>query len=71
MRKGQKDNDVFARLAADPELGMNEEQLRGLVAEPITFTGAAVQQVQSVVRRVEELTARYPGDATYRPGSIL
>ena len=71
MRKGQATNDVFARLAADPELGMTEEQLRALVAEPIAFTGAAVQQVHEVVRRVEGVVQRHPDDATYTPGSIL
>jgi adenylosuccinate lyase len=71
MRQGQAVNDVFERLAADPSLGMSEEQLRSLVAEPISFTGAAVQQVRSVVRRVEELAARYPEDVTYSPASIL
>ncbi len=68
MRQGQDDNDVFARLAADPGLAMSEDELRALVAEPITFTGAAVQQVESVVRRVAAVTERYPDDAAYRPG---
>jgi adenylosuccinate lyase len=71
MRRGQADNDVFARLGADPRLGLTEEQLASLVAEPITFTGAAVDQVQTVVRRVAEVTARYPEAASYSPGAIL
>src|SRR5687767_6743266 len=52
MRRGQADNDVFAKLGADPRLGLSAEQLEALVADPIEFTGAAVQQVQAVVRRV-------------------
>ena len=71
MRKGQADNDVFARLAADPRLGLTEAQLASLVAEPITFTGGAVAQVQAVVRRVAEVTARHPEAAAYSPGAIL
>jgi adenylosuccinate lyase len=71
MRQGQADNDVFARLAADPRLGLTEAQLASLVAEPITFTGAAVDQVEAVVRRVAELSARHPEAAAYSPGSIL
>jgi adenylosuccinate lyase len=71
MRKGQAENDVFARLGADPRLGLTEEQLASLVAEPITFTGAAVDQVQTVVRRVAEVTARHPEAAAYSPGAIL
>ena len=71
MRKGQAENDVFAKLAADSRLGLSEAQLESLVAEPITFTGAAVAQVQEVVRRVEAVTARHPEAAAYAPGEIL
>ena len=46
-------------------------QLDALVADPITFTGAAVAQVQEVVRRVAEVTARHPEAAAYVPGAIL
>jgi adenylosuccinate lyase len=71
MRGGQAENDVLARLAADPTLRMSREQLDALVAEPITFTGAAVDQVDAVVRRVEKLVATHPEAAAYRPGPIL
>jgi adenylosuccinate lyase len=71
MRQGQTDNDVFSRLAADERLGLTEQQLGTLVADPITFTGAAVAQVDTVVRRVEKVAASYPDAATYTPGSIL
>src|SRR3954453_17322641 len=71
MRKGQAENDVFARLGADPRLGLTAEQLAPLVAEPITFPGAAVDQVQAVVRRVAEVTGRHPDAAAYVPGAIL
>ncbi len=71
MRRGQAVNDVFARLAADPRLGLTVEQLATLVADPITFTGAAVDQVQAVVRRVAEVADRHPAAAAYVPGAIL
>lgn len=71
MRQGRTENDVFARLAADERLGLSKEQLESLVAEPITFTGAAVAQVQAVVRRVAEVTGRHPRAAAYSPGAIL
>jgi adenylosuccinate lyase len=71
MRQGQAENDVFARLAADPALGMTEADLRALVAEPLAFTGAAVDQVRSVVRRVERLVEENPDEAAYTPGAIL
>jgi adenylosuccinate lyase len=71
LRRGAAGNDVLARLAADPRLGLTAAQLDSLVAEPITFTGAAVTQTQDVVRRVADVVARHPGAAAYAPGSIL
>jgi adenylosuccinate lyase len=71
MRQGQAQNDVFERLAADPRLGLTEQQLASLVADPISFTGAAVDQVGSVVRRIDEVAKRYPDAASYTPGAIL
>jgi adenylosuccinate lyase len=71
MRQGQADNDVFERLAADDRLGLTTDQLASLVADPITFTGAAVDQVQAVVRRVDEVVKAYPEAAGYTPGEIL
>ena len=71
MRQGAARNDVFDRLAADSRLRLTKEQLASLVAEPITFTGAAVDQVQSVVRQIDAVTKRYPDAAAYTPGAIL
>jgi adenylosuccinate lyase len=41
------------------------------VADPITFTGAAVDQVQAVARRVDEVAKTHPEAAAYTPGEIL
>ncbi|MBS45507.1 MAG: adenylosuccinate lyase [Nocardioides sp.] len=71
MRKGQADNDVFAKLAADTRLNLTPDQLTALVAEPISFTGAAVAQTQEVCRRVAEVVERHPEAAAYVPGAIL
>lgn len=71
MRQGQAENDVFAKLAADDRLGLTTDQLQSLVAEPITFTGAAVAQTQEVCRQVEAVVAAHPGAADYHPGAIL
>ena len=71
MRQGQAENDVFAKLAADERLGLTPEQLASLVAEPITFTGAAVAQTQEVCRQVAAWTERHPAAAAYAPGEIL
>jgi adenylosuccinate lyase len=71
MRQGQATNDVFDRLAADERLGLSRADIDALVAEPITFTGAAVAQTQAVVRAVEGVVARHPHAASYSPGAIL
>ncbi|HEY9566047.1 MAG TPA: adenylosuccinate lyase [Nocardioides sp.] len=71
MRQGLAVNDLFDRLAADERLGLSRAQIDALVAEPIAFTGAAVDQVQSVVRRVAELVEKHPAAAAYAPGEIL
>ena len=71
MRAGQADNDVFAKLSADPRLGLTRDQIDALVADPIEFTGAAVAQTRAVVARVEALAARHPDAAAYVPGAIL
>jgi adenylosuccinate lyase len=71
MRQGRTDNDLFDRLAGDARLGLTREQIAALVADPIEFTGAAVAQVQAVVRRIEEVVATDPAAAAYAPGAIL
>ena len=71
MRQGLAENDLFHRLAADPRLGLSEDQIASLVADPIEFTGAARDQVASVVRRIEAVVAADPRAAAYSPGEIL
>jgi adenylosuccinate lyase len=71
LRRGQVENDVFARLAADDRLGLDAAALDALVADPITFTGAALAQTQAVCRRVAEVVAAHPDAAAYAPGAIL
>ena len=71
MRKGLAVNDLFDRLAGDERLGLTREQIDALVADPIEFTGAAVDQVRAVVAKVEALVARHPDAAAYAPGAIL
>jgi adenylosuccinate lyase len=71
MRQGRTHNDLFDRLASDQRLGLTRDQIAGLVADPIDFTGAAVAQVQAVVRRIEDVVASDPAAASYSPGTIL
>ncbi|GAY09279.1 adenylosuccinate lyase [Pseudonocardia sp. N23] len=69
--KGQVDNDLIARLQGDERLALPAGLLDGLLADPLSFTGAAGSQVAAVVARVEEITAAHPDAAAYTPGAIL
>ena len=69
--KGTSENDLFARLAADDRLGLTETDLASLVAAPLEFTGAAVQQVAAVAAQAERVLAADPDAAAYVPGAIL
>src|SRR3954449_1991570 len=71
MREGLDHNDLYDRLAADERLGLTRGQIDALVKDPIEFTGAAVAQVQAVVRRIADVVAADPVAAAYTPGSIL
>jgi adenylosuccinate lyase len=71
LRKGTPANDLFHRLGADGRLGLTEEQIVSIVGEPLSFTGAAVAQVNSVVATIDALAKRYPEAAAYTPGDIL
>jgi adenylosuccinate lyase len=64
-------NDLLDRLAADPRLGLSRAALQEVVAHPLDFTGAAVEQVAAVVAEVRTITAAHPAAAAYAPGDIL
>jgi adenylosuccinate lyase len=69
--RGQTENDLVARLAADDRLPLDRVALEDLLAAPMSFVGAAPRQVERFVAAVGELTAAHPEAATYRPGAIL
>ncbi|MGP3969541.1 adenylosuccinate lyase [Streptomyces sp. 6N223] len=71
LREGAAGNDLLARLAGDPRLPLGEAELAGLMAEPLSFTGAAGDQVAAVLARVEDVAKRHPEAAAYAPGEIL
>jgi adenylosuccinate lyase len=68
---GAPANDLLDRLAADPRLGLSASELEGALADPISFTGTAVDQVAAFVAEVDGLAARYGDAATYRGAEIL
>jgi adenylosuccinate lyase len=65
--KGAEGNDLLARLAADSRLAGVD--LSGVLAEPLSFTGAARAQVAAVVHAVDALMTREA--AAYEPEPIL
>jgi adenylosuccinate lyase len=69
--RGTDRNELFARLAADARLGLTAAELDGLLAEPLSFTGAARAQVAAVVAQVEKVLATDPAAASYTPEPIL
>ncbi|RZS90853.1 adenylosuccinate lyase [Motilibacter rhizosphaerae] len=70
-QQGIERNDLLDRLAADPRLPLSRTDLDVLVAEPLSFTGAAERQVADVVARVEKVAAEHPEAAAYAPAAIL
>lgn len=69
--QGLAENDLIARLEADPRLGLEPGALDALLADPLAFTGAATAQVARVAARVAALVAEHPEAAAYVPGAIL
>jgi adenylosuccinate lyase len=45
--------------------------LAGLLAEPLSFTGNAVDQTKAFVAEVEAIARRHPEAAAYAPAPIL
>jgi adenylosuccinate lyase len=69
--KGIEGNDLLDRLAADSRLRLTRADLDAIVADPLSFTGAATAQAEAFVRRVDALVQRHPGAAGYEPEPIL
>ncbi len=69
--KGQVDNDLLDRLAADERLPLNRSDLDALLADRLSFTGLAERQTAAVLDRIDQVRARHPVAAGYRPGDIL
>ena len=66
-QEGVGDNDLFDRLAADPDLPFERHEIDRLVGEPLSFVGRAPEQVAHFVDRVEAVVTRHPEAAAYVP----
>ncbi|MDT0347385.1 adenylosuccinate lyase [Streptomyces litchfieldiae] len=71
MREGAERNELLDRLAADERIPLDRAGLDALMADRLSFTGAAAGQVAAVLARVEEVVKRHPEAAAYAPGAIL
>jgi len=69
--QGRAHNDLADRIGADDRLPLRTVDVEDLLADPMSFVGAAGSQVDRFVARVDEVRSRYPDAAAYRPGSIL
>ncbi|MDP9093175.1 MAG: adenylosuccinate lyase [Actinomycetota bacterium] len=69
--KGVERNELFDRLGTDARLGLSPAELEALLAQPLSFTGAAREQIAAVVANVEIVLASEPSAARYQPEQIL
>jgi adenylosuccinate lyase len=69
--KASEGNDLLDRLAADERLRLTRADLDAIVADPVSFTGVAGEQVAGFVDRVREVTDRLPEAAAYEHEEIL
>ena len=71
LREGADDNPLVARLAADDRVPLDAAALDALLAESLSFVGAAPRQVAAFAARVGEVVDRHPTAAKYVPEGIL
>lgn len=69
--QGAERNELLDKLAADERIPLDRAELDALMADKLSFTGAAGDQVTALVSRIEEITKQHPQAAAYAPGSIL
>jgi adenylosuccinate lyase len=69
--QGIERNDLLDRLAADDRIPLDRARLDQLLADRLSFTGVAGAQVAAVLKRVDEVFARFAEAAGYSPAAIL
>ena len=69
--EGLANNDLVARLAADPRIPLSADQLDALMQDPIAFVGDAPAGAMRFAQAVDGWTARFPEAARWRPAPIL
>ncbi|MFI7707352.1 adenylosuccinate lyase [Nonomuraea sp. NPDC049480] len=71
MRSRGVGNELVELLAGDERFPLDRAGLEALLADRVSFTGAAADQVEAVSQQVGEVVAAHPEAAAYRPGAIL
>ncbi|MGW2218155.1 adenylosuccinate lyase [Nonomuraea sp. NPDC001684] len=71
MRSRGASNELLDLLGGDERFPLDRAELEALLADRVSFTGAAAAQVAEVVRQVGQAVAEHPQAAAYRPGEIL
>jgi adenylosuccinate lyase len=71
LRDGGRGAGLLERLAGDVRVGLELPRLERLLAQSERFVGAAPQQVDAFVRRVQPLSRRFPEAVSYRPAPLL
>ena len=69
IREG-KANTLFADLAADSRIPLDQAALNQLIGKPLEFAGDAQQQVARVVNRVNAITSEFKEASKYTAQSI-
>ncbi|GAA2666880.1 MULTISPECIES: adenylosuccinate lyase [Actinosynnema] len=69
--QGLAENDLLDRLAADERVPLDRAGLDALLADRLSFTGVAEEQVAKVAEAVAALLEKHPGAADYAPAPIL
>ena len=63
--------ELVERLGADDRLRLGHDAVAKLVADPLSFTGAAGAQVDAFASRVARVVETHPVAAAYQPAPIL
>jgi adenylosuccinate lyase len=68
---GQAANDLLDRIANDPNIPMDRDEIMQAIETPMDLTGRAVTQVRRFVEQAEQVVAKHPEAAAYLPKDIL
>ncbi|MEY4550847.1 MAG: hypothetical protein RL685_7042 [Pseudomonadota bacterium] len=72
LRNGRTaDNDLVARLGADPALPLSAAQIEQALGAPLALSGAAQAQIAHFAAQVDRWLERCPEAASYQPGRLL